>query len=266
MNPSVDASYWDFSWYEMATIDVPTVIEYVLEQTDSKKLDYIGHSQGTLTLLIALDKFQKVQKSVRHFYGLGPIAFLQNIKSPLAYLANSVFAPKIVYQKWHQEILPSNEAGVWLSEKIGGLVAGGHGTSFLTLFVGFHPKRYQVKKMATYLAHFTSGASMQSVLHFAQMIRTGRIQKYSEIGDDDKTEGSVDFTNIEDLSVTFFCGRDDVFSDYDDVDRLGRILKEKNQVDIRKFDDFDHLSYLWGNTAFLDVYRVILKKMQDDDE
>jgi len=129
------------------------------------------------------------------------------------------------------------------------------------MLVGFHPKRYIVSKMATYMAHFTSGASMQSVLHFAQMIRTGRIQQYSIIGDGDYTKGFVDFSNVEHANITFFCGGDDVFSDYDDVDRLGRILELKNKVVIKKLEDFDHLSYLWGNTAFLDIYQDIIESI-----
>ena len=46
-DPEKDPEYWDFSFEEMGRYDIPTEIEYVLDQTKAKKLSYIGHSQGT---------------------------------------------------------------------------------------------------------------------------------------------------------------------------------------------------------------------------
>lgn len=51
-NPS--SGFWNFSWYELAVHDNPAVIDYVLKQTDNKKLYYAGYSQGTTTLLTLL--------------------------------------------------------------------------------------------------------------------------------------------------------------------------------------------------------------------
>lgn len=40
-----DDGFWNFTWDEMAAIDFPTQVEYVLSQTGAKQLSYIGHSQ-----------------------------------------------------------------------------------------------------------------------------------------------------------------------------------------------------------------------------
>jgi lysosomal acid lipase/cholesteryl ester hydrolase len=43
-----DPAYWDWSFDEMATIDLPTQLGYVLQHTGAAALAYIGHSQGTI--------------------------------------------------------------------------------------------------------------------------------------------------------------------------------------------------------------------------
>lgn len=40
-----DPRFWDFSWDEMALIDFPTNINYVLSTTGKTKLSYVGHSE-----------------------------------------------------------------------------------------------------------------------------------------------------------------------------------------------------------------------------
>ena len=42
------AAFWNFTWDEMALVDLPTHINYVLAQTGAAKVSYIGHSQGTI--------------------------------------------------------------------------------------------------------------------------------------------------------------------------------------------------------------------------
>lgn len=44
--------FFDFTWDEIATIDLPTMIDYVLETTGKNKLHYIGHSQGGTVFLV----------------------------------------------------------------------------------------------------------------------------------------------------------------------------------------------------------------------
>jgi lysosomal acid lipase/cholesteryl ester hydrolase len=38
MDPDRDNDYWQFSWDEMATIDLPTMLNYVLEHTAKEKV------------------------------------------------------------------------------------------------------------------------------------------------------------------------------------------------------------------------------------
>lgn len=37
--------FWDFSWHEIASIDVPMLIDYIIAQTNQTKVYYIGLPQ-----------------------------------------------------------------------------------------------------------------------------------------------------------------------------------------------------------------------------
>lgn len=43
----IKKEFWDFSFHELGLFDLPAMIDRVLMITNSKKLFYVGHSQGT---------------------------------------------------------------------------------------------------------------------------------------------------------------------------------------------------------------------------
>mmetsp|Transcript_3703 Transcript_3703/g.6310 ORF Transcript_3703/g.6310 Transcript_3703/m.6310 type:complete len:129 (-) Transcript_3703:611-997(-) len=45
------SEYWNFSWEEMGVYDTPALIDYILEETDFQKINYIGHSEGTTQII-----------------------------------------------------------------------------------------------------------------------------------------------------------------------------------------------------------------------
>lgn len=65
----------------MAKYDLPAAFEYIVRVT-GKKVHYVGHSQGTLTMFIALSlQIPSVTNNILSFHALGPVAFLTHIQS-----------------------------------------------------------------------------------------------------------------------------------------------------------------------------------------
>jgi len=73
---SSDKEYWDFSFHEMGTRDVPAVIDYILEVTGQGSLHYVGHSLGNTKLMIAINEDAEIVKKIRLFVCFAPAVYL----------------------------------------------------------------------------------------------------------------------------------------------------------------------------------------------
>ena len=81
-------NFWEFSFNEMAKFDLPAAFRYINRITN-KKIHYVGHSQGTLIMFIALATKQKdVEDNIASFNAFGPVAYLQHQKSKMLQLVS----------------------------------------------------------------------------------------------------------------------------------------------------------------------------------
>ncbi|KAJ2709398.1 hypothetical protein H4S00_006662, partial [Coemansia sp. D1744] len=67
-----DQRFWNFSIDEIANIDVPATVDYILEETGAQSLTYIGFSQGTTQMFMALSRNRGLNSKVNHFIALAP--------------------------------------------------------------------------------------------------------------------------------------------------------------------------------------------------
>ncbi|CAB4274109.1 unnamed protein product [Prunus armeniaca] len=79
LSPDDDPAYWDWSWDELASHDLPAFFQYVNNQT-GQKLHYVGHSLGTLTALAAFSQ-EKLLNLLRSAALLSPVAYLGQMSS-----------------------------------------------------------------------------------------------------------------------------------------------------------------------------------------
>ena len=72
-----DLEYWEFYQEEMGTIDVPTFIDFILDQTGLQKLTYVGHSEGTTQMFIGTSMLPEYYKQTVNLYvALAPVTNL----------------------------------------------------------------------------------------------------------------------------------------------------------------------------------------------
>lgn len=62
------------SYHESATIDVPNMIDYILNYTGKEKLYYIGHSMGTTLLYVLLSMRPEYNAKIKLGICLAPVA------------------------------------------------------------------------------------------------------------------------------------------------------------------------------------------------
>lgn len=69
--------YWNFSWHEFGYYDLPAVINRMLKTCNSKKIHFVGHSQGSSALLVTLTTRPEYNEKIASAYFMAPAAFLQ---------------------------------------------------------------------------------------------------------------------------------------------------------------------------------------------
>lgn len=84
-----DMAYWDWSWDELASYDLPASVQYVYSHT-GQKMHYVGHSMGTLMVMAALSQNQLLNM-LRSAALLSPIASMNHITSLPIKLAADLF-------------------------------------------------------------------------------------------------------------------------------------------------------------------------------
>lgn len=91
-----DVKYWDFSWHEIGFYDLPASIDHVLAVTGQDKLLYVGHSQGTTALFVLLSEKPEYNEKIVKGVLYAPIAYTENMRSPLIKVLTQVSSPLYV--------------------------------------------------------------------------------------------------------------------------------------------------------------------------
>jgi len=69
-----DPRFWSWSLIELGD-DLVDVVDFVLQTTGYKQLAYVGHSQGTGSMFLALNKYADFGKKLSSFTALGPAVY-----------------------------------------------------------------------------------------------------------------------------------------------------------------------------------------------
>lgn len=91
--------FWDFSWHEVGSIDVPNVIDYILARTGQQRLQYVGHSQGTTVFWVMMSQHPYYNQRVKSAHLLAPAAYMHRTRSPyVIFLAAYLHTTELMLQ------------------------------------------------------------------------------------------------------------------------------------------------------------------------
>ncbi|XP_058751491.1 triacylglycerol lipase 2-like [Vicia villosa] len=92
LEPS-NENYWNWSWDELVSDEMPAIFDFVFNKT-GQKINYLGHSLGTLVALVSLSEGKWINQ-VKSVALLSPIAYLRNMKTAVGVMsANYVIGKK----------------------------------------------------------------------------------------------------------------------------------------------------------------------------
>ena len=270
-NPDHDEAFWDFSWDEMASIDLPSMISYILNVTKQEQIAYVGHSQGTM---IGFAEFGRLNNNLRNnisfFAALAPVVHLGHIISPIRYLSST---SKELELYWHllfgrNEFLPSSYIIKWLGTFACGAKIFDKVLCQNILFIlcGPENKNMNNTRLPVYIAHEPDGTSVKNMIHFAQGVQSNVFRAY-DYGSAQKNfihynqttppEYDIHLMNIP--TAIFSSGKDWLA---DPVD-VKYILDNLPNIVYQKFvPDYNHLDFVWALTAKDTIYFDLLNIMR----
>ncbi|KAL9681878.1 hypothetical protein QQ045_013667 [Rhodiola kirilowii] len=259
-----DLAYWDWSWDELATYDLPALVQHVYKQTD-QKLHYVGHSLGTLVALAAFSQ-NNLMTMLRSAALLSPIAYMNQLPSALTQGAAHAFLAEDLYWLGLQELNPKAPVVLEMVETLCTQL-GIDCTNLMTPFTG--PNCCLNSSITDpFFDHELQPTSTKNVIHLAQMIRQGTIAKF-----DYGTQGlnmehygqpSPPMYNMASIPNDFplylsYGGRDQL-SDTADVQTLVDSLKNHNsdQLVVQFREDYAHADFVFGVNANQIVYYPLM--------
>jgi pimeloyl-ACP methyl ester carboxylesterase len=257
------APFWQFTFQNMSEYDLPAAFEYIHRQTD-QNITYIGHSQGTIIMFAALsDRNPGVLKYLKKYIALAPVAWVQHISSgPANLMAHTQLAQMLAAFHVNQ-FLPAN----WAESALGHEFCKNFVkvcADFLGSIFGFDPEFDNAKQYNVILEHEPAGTSVTNMLHWRQMVLTGKFAKYDygtagniqHYGQPAPPEYDVSKINIP---VHLFFSKHDSFVDDRDSQKLLDSLTGCPEVDKRWYGG-GHMTYIWSKNIsyyFNDLLAVL---------
>ena len=85
---SLNSEYWDFSFDQIAQYDLPAIVDLIKKRDNVDKIDYIGHSQGTLMYFLNyMSNPNYLQNNINKFVGVATVPNVNNASHFLLKLA-----------------------------------------------------------------------------------------------------------------------------------------------------------------------------------
>ncbi|XP_014204869.1 lipase 3-like [Copidosoma floridanum] len=265
-----DVRFWDFSWHEMGTFDLPAAISYITKLTQLENVSYIGHSMGTTMFYVMAIEKPEVASKINVMLSLAPVAFVGHMKSPIRLLVPFIREAEFIsHYLGRGEFLPENKILKFLAKYGCELYVTEEKICANMLFVisGFDESEFNFSLMPLIMNHAPAGASTKTILHYAQEIKSKRFQRY-DYGDsgnmkryNSTTPPDYDLSKIK-VPIAAFWADNDWLASPIDVKRLCAYLPNKI-IDYKvNYPKFNHLDYLWAIDAPTLVYKEVLAVLQ----
>ncbi|KAG6659703.1 hypothetical protein CIPAW_03G053900 [Carya illinoinensis] len=257
-------AFWNWSWDELVSFDLPAVFDFVYGQT-GQKIDYVGHSLGTLVALASFSEGNLV-KQLKSAALLSPIAYLSHMSTALGVVAAKFFVGEIVQLLGLTEFNIKEESVRNLLKSL----CARPGVDCYDLMSALTGKNCCLNSSTIdlLLVNEPQSTSVKNMVHLAQMVRNGIVAKYNygRTGYNLKQYGEAsppiyNLSNIpHDLPIFFSYGGQDALSDVQDVMLLLDNFKahDVDKLSVQFIKDYAHIDFIMGVNAKDVVYNQVI--------
>lgn len=262
--------FWNFSWDEMASQDLPAMLNFVTNKTSQSSIYYAAHSQGTLMAFAEFSRNKELAKKVKKFFAMGPVATVGHMESPIKYLADAIDEIEILFDIFGvRDFLPSDAIIHWLAKHVcSDKDLETFCSDIIFIICGFDKKQLNETRLPIYYTHTPAGTSVRNMVHFAQMYKSKKFQMYDYGNSKENKKHYGQPTppryNASDMTVpvALYWAQNDWLADPTDVKALLPLLPNKLYNNYIK--NWDHLDFIWGMDAAKIVYNDIIRNIRSD--
>ncbi|XP_015782068.1 lipase 1 isoform X2 [Tetranychus urticae] len=164
------SEFWSTNFDEMATIDLPTIIDYVLDETKKETVGYIGVSRGGTTMFALLSDKPEYADKVKPFIALAPAVFIGRSypRWVRPFIENNFLTSLLLDHP--SECLPrriSKRLRSWTKIPMVNAIFAMIKPSLNLIF------RVNESRAEVYLSHYPAGAPCWDIVHYGQFASNG---------------------------------------------------------------------------------------------
>ncbi|CAL8134298.1 unnamed protein product [Orchesella dallaii] len=262
-----DWEYWDFSFHEMGTLDVPAWIDYILNVTGHSDLHYVGHSMGSTAFFIGMSERPEYNEKIDKMFALAPALYitesrywlLAKLLTPLYGEMISLFGASSFVPTTFRTMLNMFGFGCTMVEPFC--------DNFFFFVAGYNPGQTNSTQTAVIASHTPDNVSSKTINHFLQVMRSGKFQQYDYgwrnskmyiSGQSQPPEYSL--KNVS-ASVVIFHSENDIFATPKDVLKTSKMLLNLKEINLVQDPMFTHTDFTYAIDADKLVYSRILEIM-----
>ena len=265
---SLNSEYWDFSFDQIAKYDLPAIVDLIKKRDNVDKIDYIGHSQGTLIFFLNyMSNPDYLQNSINRFIGVATVPNVNNASHFLLKIAKITGISNIIPIKnflsfpieMGQVLVPfcGGKAKI-LCQSILKLCFGG-----LT-----NTGRVDYDRLGKNIFLYEpGGTSLQNIKHWIQIYSSKKLLKfdYGSKSENKKQYGTekppeYDLTKMKNYSIKSMVTTSDAdpFCNPNDTLDFLKNIEDQSVVKVMNLTNYDHIDYLWSDSAYEEVFPKIL--------
>ncbi|XP_068620520.1 lipase 3-like [Battus philenor] len=265
--------FWQYSNDEIALHDTPAMIDYALNTSEQRKLNYVGVSQGTTAIFALMASKPEYNGKIASVHAIAPMVYMTKVRSPLLRMiaSNSPFYERLVEQLGSGEFKPSKElihtVGGEMCENEIGCKAICSNVNFVMAGVG----DLESDMAPVVMGHLPAGASTRQIRHYGQGVASHEFRKFDHGPEiNQKVYGQAQppkykMSNVQ-APVVLYSTKNDWMSHPDDVSRLRKELPNVRGHHLVTEEQFSNTDFLFSDKAPQAVYERLIKNIKQNQE
>ncbi|XP_031347101.1 lipase 1-like [Photinus pyralis] len=260
--------FFDISFQEIGIYDITATIDYILRETSREQLFYVGHSQGTTSVLAMLAARPEYNDKIILMTALAPVAYTANSNHILYKIldSNLPLLQHLLDSYGVYQLLPHSQ----LLTLVGRILCNDYALTqpicetIVYLYAGYSTN-FNTTLLPVILTNTPAGASMRMFYHYIQLAISGQFQMY-DFGQQQNlirygqaSPPKLDLTKVT-LPSALYYSKQDALSAAKDVELLAADLR--NLVRLHLVEGYSHLDYLWAKNVNVDLYQYVVETIK----